>query len=248
MFEGKTILSLIGARGGSKGLKNKNILALCGKPLIAWTIEASLASSYADRTLVSTDSQKIAKVAARAGADVPFLRPAKLAGDASPIEEAVRHALGWLRKNEGSLFDYVLLLQPTSPLRTATEIDQAIEYYFQRKKSPHDCLVSVTAASEKLGWLMRKDKAGYLHFCLGRNHSKVQRQKLPQYFLPNGAIYFAPVGVVMRRGFHGSRTIPFVMEEGHSIDVDSQEDLARAEQQMMSVLPARGGSVARAEG
>ena len=130
MFQSKKILSFIGARGGSKGLKNKNILNLAGKPLIAWTVEASVQSKYIDRTIVSTNSVEIASAAKDAGADVPFMRPDELATDNAPIILAMQHCLDWLEKNEGECYDYILRLQPTSPLRTVEHVDLAIENYF----------------------------------------------------------------------------------------------------------------------
>src|SRR3989344_985973 len=105
MYKGKTILAFIGARGGSKGLKNKNIIDFAGGPLIVWSIEAARESKYVDRTIVSTDSESIAEVAKQAGADVPFLRPAKIARDTSRIEEAIEHAIRWIKEYEGRRYD-----------------------------------------------------------------------------------------------------------------------------------------------
>ena len=228
MFKSKKILAFIGARAGSKGLKDKNIIDFAGKPLIAWTIRAARGSKYIDRTLVSTDGERIAAVAKEAGADVPFLRPTAIAQDHSLIEEALDHALRWLKKNEKKSYDYIVLLQPTSPLRTTEEIDRALEHYFKMKKSAGDTLVSVTVAPAKLGWLMQKNKQGYIHFCLEKNRKKAQRQDVPEYYLPNGAIYIAATKNVIRAGFYGKQTMPFVMSEETSFDIDSRQDLEKA--------------------
>src|SRR5262249_33542953 len=122
-----SILGLISARGGSKGLPRKNVLPVAGKPLIAWTIGAALSSRKLSRLLVTTDNQEIAEVARAYGAEVPCLRPAELARDESPVIEAVEHALRWVEKEKGEMPEYVLLLQPTSPLRTTADIDGAID-------------------------------------------------------------------------------------------------------------------------
>jgi CMP-N,N'-diacetyllegionaminic acid synthase len=226
MYNHKKILAFIGARKGSKGLKNKNILNLCGRPLICWTIQAALGSKYIDRTLISTDGENIARISKAAGADVPFLRPAKLATDKAPIEGAIRHALDWIEKNDKNSYDYLLLLQPTSPLRTSRHIDDAIKHYFRHRQTPGDTLVSVNRASPKTGWLMGKNSKGYIDFCFGLQDHR--RQNIPSYYLPNGLIYLAPTKVIRRVGFYSSHTLPFVMDEKASVDIDSREDFKHA--------------------
>ena len=231
MFHSKTFLAFIGARGGSKGLKNKNIIGFAGKPLIHWTIQAALKSRYIDRTIVSTDSQRIANVARQGGAEVPFLRPGTLARDTSPIEEALRHCLVWFEKNEQVRFDYLVLLQPTSPLRTAKHIDAAIQFYWENRKSCEDTLASVTLAPSKMGWLMASQAKGYVDFCFNSSRSKARRQDVPQFFLPNGAIYIAPAALIKKRVrnvFYRGRTLPFVMAPEVSVDIDSRHDLDEA--------------------
>ncbi len=228
MHKGKTILAFIGARGGSKGLKNKNIIDFAGGPLLVWSIEAARESKYVDRTIVSTDSEAIAEVAKQAGADVPFLRPAKIARDTSRIEEAIEHSLLWIREYEGRTYDYILLLQPTSPLRTVKHVDAAIEHFFKYKKTKRDTLVSVNELPAKVGWLMSKDKKGYIQFCIKAAEKQHRRQDIPEYYLPNGSIYLMPTAGVAKDGLFPECTIPFVMEEEVSVDIDSQEDLRRA--------------------
>ncbi len=226
MFKKERIVSFIGARAGSKGFKNKNVADFAGKPLIQWTIEASRGSKYIDRTLVSTDGADIARIARQAGGDVPFMRPAQFATDEARLEDAVRHALGWL-KDAKDRYDYVLVLQPTSPLRTTAHIDRAIEYYFKNRMTKKDTLVSVVKAPKKNAWLMEENAKGYVGFCLGTKKNK-RRQALPDYYLPNGIIFFGPAEVIQKEGFYSRRTLPFVMEEDISIDVDTSEDLRRA--------------------
>jgi len=127
MLNDSKILGIIPARGGSKGLAGKNIRELCGKPLLVWTIRQALASQYLDDLIVSTDSQEIAEIAKQNGVEVPFLRPAELARDDSPSADAVIHVLDRLYQS-GKTYDYVALLEPTSPLRKRNDIDVAIEF------------------------------------------------------------------------------------------------------------------------
>lgn len=228
MYESLKILSFIGARAGSKGLKNKNILELAGKPLITWTIEASCRSKYIDRTIVSTDGKQIAKVAKQAGADVPFLRPAELAADESLLDEAMQHCIRWLSENEDQRYDYILLLQPTSPLRTTEHIDCAIEHYFKNKKTNQDLLISMTRAPKKVGWLMEDKASGYVGFCFDISRRSSRRQALPDYYFPNGVIYFGPTAIMEHLSKDTSRILPFLMDKEVSIDIDSKEDLREA--------------------
>jgi CMP-N-acetylneuraminic acid synthetase len=235
MYRSKKILAFIGARGGSKGLKNKNILDFAGRPLISWTIDASLNSRYIDRTVVSTDSSKIASAARKCGTDVPFLRPKDLAKDDSPVETAIRHAVKWFKDHRGEVYDFVVLLQPTSPLRGTKIIDEAIEYYFSKQKSPSDTLVSVVQAPRKMGWLLKLSGQRYVDFCFDIKRKNLNRQSLPTLYLPNGAFYLAPTRVLMRENFYNGRTIPYVMDEKFSVDIDTREDLLEAVNRLKSV-------------
>ncbi len=228
MFNSKRLLAFIGARADSRGFKNKNISMLAGKPLISWTIKASCESEYIDRTVVSTDGETIAQIAENSGADVPFLRPADLANDHSLIEDAVIHCVDWIERNEKDYYDYIVRLQPTSPLRNSNHIDQSLRYYFNNKKTEDDTLVSVMNVPRKLGWLMQENNSGYITFCMDVSQAQFNRQELPDYFLPNGAIYIAPVGVAKKKGFYTSNTLPFIMDDNVSIDIDSDKDLERA--------------------
>ena len=143
MIKGKTVLAVIPARGGSKRLPRKNCLLLQGKPLIVYSIEAAKESVYIDEVVVSTDDEEIASLARQAGASVPFLRPAELSTDEASSVDVVAHALNYYQVNEKKLFDYVVLLQPTSPLRTAAHINQALELLKEKKA---DAIVSVCEA------------------------------------------------------------------------------------------------------
>jgi len=225
MFKNKSIISFIGARNQSKGLKDKNIIDFAGKPMIHWAIHASLQSKYIDRTIVSTDSKIIAAIAEEGGADVPFLRPDVLAGDKTLIEDAMKHAIIWLEKNEEKKYDFILLLQPTSPLRKTKHIDEAVEKFFADKKSDEDTLISVIKAPEKIGWLMSIDNNDYIHFYF---KDARQRQELPKYFFPNGMIYLTATKRLKKTKLFDSNLIPYITEESISVDIDTQEEYNEA--------------------
>ena len=125
VYKNKKILGVITARGGSKGIPRKNIKELNGKPLIAYTIESAKDSNYLTRCIVSTDDEELLKSTKQHSADVPFIRPAELAQDKSTSMEVVQHALKWLKENNGEEYDYLMILQPTSPLRTSEDIDES---------------------------------------------------------------------------------------------------------------------------
>ena len=228
MYQNKKVLCFIGARSGSKGLKNKNIMDFGGQPLIHWTIRAALESEYLDKVIVSTDCVKIAEVARLSGAEAPFLRPQKLSEDDSMVEDAVRHCFQWIQQNERFDYDYVLRLQPTSPLRTARDIDAALQFYFENRFTDQDTLVSVTMAPPKSGWIMEQTKEGYFVFSLDESKGKRRRQEIKQYYYPNGAIYFAPISILRQGNYYTSRTLAFIMDLNRSIDIDTKEEFDTA--------------------
>ena len=147
MISNKTILALIPARGGSKGLPSKNTKVICGKPLIVWSIDKAKRSKYLDMILVTTDDNEIAKISRAAGAYVPFLRPAELATDSSSTYDAIRHAINYLSESEGQKFDYIILLEPTSPLREDDDIDRMLEHMILHSDN-FDSIVSVGEIDE----------------------------------------------------------------------------------------------------
>lgn len=233
------ILAIIPARGGSKELPQKNILPLCGKPVIAYSICASLNSKYIDKTIVSTDDSLISEVSRKWGAETPFIRPAELATDTASSVDVIKHALQFINKDQK--FDYFIVLQPTSPLRTTEHIDRAIEKYFSTKKSNSETLISVTKMPEKLGWILRANSQGHLKFLLNEKNVPLRRQDLPPLYIPNGALYMASVENF--ETFYNNETLYFQMTEKESIDLDTAEDLIqieivlRAGQNQQSIRP-----------
>ena len=213
MKAGARTLALILARGGSKGIPRKNVKLLAAKPLIAWTIEAALASELIKAVVTSTDDDEIAAVSREYGASVPFMRPAALASDESPAIDAVMHALNLLPE-----FDSVIVLQPTSPLRTTQDIDSAL-ILARDRKAPS--VVSVTEPDHHPSWMYRFDS----HQCLTPLMSEPaisRRQDLPPVYVLNGALYYARVDWLRRhQRFVGPDTVGFVMPPERSIDLDT---------------------------
>jgi CMP-N,N'-diacetyllegionaminic acid synthase len=220
-------LGLIPARGGSKGIPHKNIALLAGRPLIAHTCEAARASRRLTRLIVSTDDEQIAAVARGCGVEVPFLRPAALAGDESPMIDVVRHALAWTDA-EGAVFDAVVILQPTSPLRRAAHIDAVIE---ELERSGADTVVSVVAVPHQFLplSLMALDDAGLL-VPVSEGTPILRRQDKPALYARNGPVVLAVRTDTLRRGrLYGERVRPLFMERLESLDIDGPDDLALAE-------------------
>lgn len=213
--------ALIPARGGSKGIPRKNIKYIAGKPLICWTIEAALRSSFLNGVVVSTDDVEIAEVARRAGAQVPFMRPAELAQDQTPGLDPVLHALDHLPQ-----FDSVLLLQPTSPLRTTDDIDVFLNLVTQ-KKAPS--AVSVTEADTHPYWTYRLNADQTMTRFLDLA-PVARRQDLPAVFSLNGAMYFADANWLRDSGsLVSAETLAYVMSKEHSVDLDTPLDWKFAE-------------------
>lgn len=155
----KKIVAVIPARGGSKGIEKKNIKNFCGKPLIAWTIENALKSKYLDKVIVSTDDEEIAAIARKYGAEVPFYRPAELAGDTIGVEPTLKHAYEWLKENENYHADALVLLQLTTPTRQTHHIDEAIEI-FKEKKVDSVVAVNETPANHTPYWTLTRNPEG----------------------------------------------------------------------------------------
>jgi N-acylneuraminate cytidylyltransferase/CMP-N,N'-diacetyllegionaminic acid synthase len=226
MYKNKRILALIPARGGSKGLPGKNILSFCGKPLIARTILEAQKSRYLDKVVVSTDDEAIAGVSRKYGACVPFLRPRKLATSTSNMIDVVLHCLDSLvKKNE--MFDMVVLLQPTSPLRTTQDIDRAIELFFKKKATS---VISVCVSEHHPWWSISLGKGFKVDKFLGGSSLHKNRQVLPDYFRINGAVYISTAELLReKRSFLSRNTYAYIMSPEKSIDIDNKIDFEFAE-------------------
>lgn len=210
------VLAIIPARGGSKGVPRKNILELAGKPLIAWTIEAAKKSKYIDRLILSSEDDEIIEVAKQYGCEVPFKRPVELAQDDTPGIDPVMHAI-----MQCPGYDYAVLLQPTSPLRTTEDIDSCIEKILSHK-APF--CVSVTELAKSPYWMytLENDKMKSL---LPQDTLIARRQELPKSYALNGAVYVAEINKLLKeKSFITEETVAFIMSQESSFDIDTLID------------------------
>jgi len=218
MIDGKTVLAIIPARGGSKGVPRKNIREAAGKPLIAWTIEEAKKSKYIDRLVLSSDDAEIIEVAQAWGCEAPFLRPAELAQDETPGIDPVLHALGLLPG-----YDWVVLLQTTSPLRTVADIDGCIEHC-AANRAP--ACVTVAEAEQSPYWMYTLDSGGTMQPLIATGNSFARRQDLPAVYALNGAVYMAECTWLREhKTFVTGETLGFVMPRERSLDIDTELDL-----------------------
>jgi CMP-N,N'-diacetyllegionaminic acid synthase len=225
MIKDKKILAIIPARGGSKGISNKNIIDLCGKPLIAYSIEEALKTKYIDKVIVSTDSEKIKDISLKWGADVPFMRSNELSSDSAKSIDVVLHCLEYFN-NVDEYYDYVILLQPTSPLRNCKDIDDSLEMIINKKGSS---LVSICPV-EQNPVLMRTIANDRMNEIVNCQKDNLRRQELPEFYIFNGAIYINLVEMLYdEKVFVNSDTIPYVMDKNKSIDIDEPKDIVLAE-------------------
>lgn len=216
-----TLLALIPARGGSKGILRKNIRPFCGKPLLQWSIDAALASVCVDQVLVSTDDPEIAEVAKASGAEVPFLRPAELATDTAPGIAPVLHALEQL-PHVGD----VLLLQPTSPLRTSDDIEAIVAL---RHQAACETVVSLTPSVKHPAWMYSLNQDKLLEPLLQLDSAHC-RQQLSTAYVLNGALYLASRAFLLKeQAFIGPDTLGYVMPAERSVDIDTPLDWQWAE-------------------
>jgi len=237
MLEPKRLLALVPARGGSKRLPGKNVLPLGGKPLIAWTIDAARNSGVFADVLVSTDKQSIADVARRCHAEVPWLRPAELASDTAGSADVLRHALRWYESERGEV-EAVVLLQPTSPFRSAKSIRAAVEQYLrQPQRKP---VVSVCRASTHPAWCFSVEGTQLTPF-QGWDQLSLRSQDLPPVFALNGAIYIFPAAQVRATGpLLTPQMQAFVMDdpnESHDIDTEADWRVAEVIAQSLASAP-----------
>ena len=217
------ILVVIPARGGSKGLPGKNIKMLCGKPLIAYSIDVARAFADDENICVSTDSEEIKQVVEQYGLKVPFLRPDYLATDTATSDDVLIHAVNYYREQYGRTFKKLLLLQPTSPLRTKEDVEGAIRLY----RDDIDMVVSVMK-SHAPAVLCQDDEQGYVQ--LTYNKKALGRQQLPDMYEFNGAVYVMSVDALLKKKMAGfTKIVKYVMSKEHSIDIDDIYDFLQVE-------------------
>lgn len=225
------ILAIIAARGGSKGLPNKNMYPVGNPavPLIEFTMQAAAESEYITDTVVCSDAEHILNFTTDFGTRnyfaysiVPLQRPANLAKDDTPMDDVVMFCIQHLMQ-KGFNYDFILLLQPTSPLRTGKDIDAAMALYFA---TPATSLISVYIPGQSPLKTFLKDKDGYLTGIVNNEYPFMNRQQLPKTYVPNGAIYFCHTNYFLaNKTFFSEKTMPFVMPEQQSVDIDTYEDI-----------------------
>lgn len=220
MYKNKSILGLIPARGGSKGLPRKNIRTLLGKPLIAWTIEQALISKYLDKVIVNTDDKEIAKVAKKYGAEVPFMRPKELATDDSKVIYTIFHTLDFFEE-KGLKFDYLALLEPTSPLRKDDDIDNAIKKLIDNEDIAESLISLGEIVLEHPLYSKKIDESGYVKPYTDTKKSISIRQKLPIAYFPYGIIYISKVSTMRKyKVVYPERILPLFIERWQNYEIN----------------------------
>lgn len=228
MFKNKTFLAIIPARGGSKRLPRKNILDLNGKPLLTWSIEAGLKSKYIDKVIVTSDDDEILEVSKKIGADI-IKRPKALANDTATTFDAIKHTIENIEK-----YDYIILLQPTSPLRTQKHIDEAIEELFVKNAN---AVVSVCEMEHSPLWSNTLPKDNSLSNFIQTQIKNQRSQDLETYFRLNGAIYICSIKHLLseKTFFIKNNIFAYKMSRENSIDIDEKIDFELAKLYMKEI-------------
>lgn len=219
------MMAIIPARGGSKGIPNKNLKVLGEYPLIVHTIRCAQESRYIDEIIVSTDSESIAQVSLEYGASIPFMRPAHLATDDSPAVLTYIYTIHKINETRNKMINDFVVLLPTVPFRKGYDVDAAIELYYAKEA---DSVISITESDIPIEWYLSKSEDGKI-----RHMSETEifnRQNTNQQFLPNGAIYVSNICFLSsNKSFYSSNTYGYQMPKGRSIDIDDPYDLLLAQ-------------------
>ncbi len=213
------MIAIIPARGGSKGVPGKNIKEICGKPLIAWTIEAAKKAKGIDRVIVTTDDEAIAAVAREYGAEVPFMRPAELSSDTASAIDVYLHATDFIMNETGEQIKKFMVLLPTVPLRNEKHIEEAIAKF---EADGATTLISFAEAEVPASWYHVADESGRVHNAgFGTGATMGNRQANETYIVPNGAIYILDYDLLKeKRTYYCDNTVPYIMSREDSIDID----------------------------
>jgi len=238
MIDGRGVLAVVPARAGSKGLPGKNIRDLCGKPLIAWSIEAGLHSKYVDEVLLTTDSEAIAEIGRRHGAAVPFLRPAELANDTASSYSVVEHALTFYVTQLGRNFDYLVLLEPTSPLRERDDIDSMLEKLVSLADR-YDAIVSLGEVHDHPAIMKRLSGNDIQPYYPDLEHTGRRQDREPAYY-PYGVAYIVKTDTLLReKTFYPARTTYKVVRRHQCYEIDDLDDFLAIESIMKRELEGR---------
>jgi N-acylneuraminate cytidylyltransferase/CMP-N,N'-diacetyllegionaminic acid synthase len=229
VLNNRKVLGIIPARAGSKGLPGKNTKQFCGKPLIAYAIEAGSNCEFIDNLIVSTDSEEIAEIARTLGAHVPYIRPSKLAFDITSSTDVVIHALDFFKDNMDQIFDYVILIEPTSPLRDSTDLTQAMKNLLK-----HDTAKSIVGIclteNQHPNYLYKLQNDNILIKYDNSNKTLPRRQDLDKVYFVEGSLYISDVDYFRQKNtFYHDKTIGYVIPKWKSIEIDDIFDFIMAE-------------------
>lgn len=218
------VLFVITARGGSKGVPRKNIKMLGGMPLIAYKIIAAQKCQFENRIIVSTDDEEIANISKGYGIEIPFMRPKELATDTASSMEVVAHAMDWVTKNDREKYDYVCLLEPSSPFASFQDIDKALELIIERDADTLLGMKEVEVATTFIHSL--DDKGGLSHFYYAiKDLKSIRRQDQKKEYTMNGCMYIAKWNYfIQNKLFHSENSVPYIMPEEKSIEIDTMLD------------------------
>ena len=214
------MIAIIPARGGSKGLPGKNIKLLNGKPLIAYTIEAALNSEKISRVIVSTDDKDIADVALQYGAEIPFMRPGFLASDNAKSIDVYNYTIERLESEEKIKINEIIVLQPTSPLRNSSHINEALEIYLKRNA---DSVISYCKEDHPIFWHKFINDEGKFEEIFHENYQRNRQEIRPTYF-PNGSLYILKKHILLEGLFYTKNSYVYLMDRKMSVDIDTEED------------------------
>jgi CMP-N,N'-diacetyllegionaminic acid synthase len=228
VFNNKTFLAIIPARSGSKGLPGKNVKEICGKPLISWSIKAGLTSKYIDEVVVSTDCPQTKVLAEECGALVPFLRPDNLSSDTATSFDVIKHSIDFYNEKLGRTFDYIVLLEPTSPLRQASDIDDSIELLME---SDAESIVGICKTEcQNPVFLVHKNEENIVSGYLNQDIKVLRRQDIEDVFFLEGTIYISEVNNYMKnKTFYHQGTIGYEVDKYKSLEIDDIDDFIMVE-------------------
>ena len=241
MYQGHTFLAIIPARSGSKGLPDKNIKLLCGKPLLAWSIESALDSAYIDEVVVSTDSSVYADIAKSYGANVPFLRPESLSSDTTTTFDVLEHCIQYYKESLGKNYDYIVLLEPTSPLRiknspqSLSDIDRAIHTLLAHKaksksKAQAQSIVGISLTEGSNPAFLVRLENGFIRPYENMDFRPLRRQEIKPVYFFEGSLYISSTKALLEhKGFYHHLTLGFEMPKWQSLEIDDIDDFAMVE-------------------
>lgn len=227
MYKGYSLIAIIPARCGSKGLPNKNIKNLNGKPLMSWSIETALKCNYIDEVMVSTDSEEYAKIARRFGANVPFIRPDKYASDTASRKDLIQHTIDFYKK-KGRQFDYIVFLEPTSPLRVLDDLNKSIEKLLNDKNGAESIVGICKLENTHPEFLVELDN-GFLDPYSKQPSKILRRQDINTLYFYEGSLYISETNAYLEKEFYHSKTLGYIVPRWKSLEIDEIEDFVMIE-------------------